>query len=140
MQKTEFSDRVSEMIALFEDSDVSRFPEVQEASPGVMQAACYLIVTNSVDPTEQALVKALRGFMSYSMDEATLASTEDQHFMDLVDERKFGPGLLDRLTWEVAQYVIRSHEERANHAIRLRERRGWADKDCGFYVFGADAV
>jgi len=140
VEKYHVADEVIKIHKLFEDSDISRFPEVQEASAGTLLAAYHVLVLQDVEPTEQNLVKALRAFLLYAMDESTLANSEDQHFMDLCDERRFSAGLMDRITQEVSDRVIHNFRKRGFHVVEIRLTRGWDEDECGFYVFTDAAV
>ena len=123
-----------------QDSDISRFPEIQEASQGVLEAAALLLASVSdAEPAEQEIVRAVSAFMAYYADESAFAS-DDQRFMDLADERGLSDGLMDRLNEEVTRYLIKKHRDRGNYVVDLRETRGWDPAVSGYYVFTKRAI
>lgn len=134
--------RAREFMTLFEDSDISRFPEIQLASKGVYEAALYLLASASEDePSEQEVARAVGAFMGHFADDSAVAA-EDQHFMDLVDERRLwqDQGLMDRLNRRICNWVLDRYRQRGNHVVELRETRGWDEDVCGFYVFTKSAL
>jgi hypothetical protein len=123
-----------------QDSDIRRFPEIQEASQGVLEAAAFLLASVSdAEPAEQEIVRAVSAFMAYYADESTFAS-DDQRFMDLADERGLSDGLMDRLNEEVTRYLIKKYRDRGNYVVDLRETRGWDPAVSGYYVFTKRAI
>lgn len=133
--------RALEFITLFEDSDISRFPEIQDAEEGVYLAALLLLAKSLDDgdePSENDVVRAVGAHMGYFLDESALSS--GTKIMDLAEGYPLRQGTLDRLIEDVARGELKKYRDRGNHVVELRETRGWDPSISGFYIFTKNAV
>jgi hypothetical protein len=138
-------DQVESLMELFEDSDYSRYPALQDLDKGTMLAIGVVLAENGVEFTTENLLRAGLAFYSYSMDEATLADSEDQYFMDMCDERRLSAFTIKTIQEEVADRILYSFRERGWHTVNLTDRslKGMefpADADQGFYIFTDQAI
>jgi hypothetical protein len=132
------------VINLFEDSDYSRYPDLQCLDMGTMLAVGVLLTRNSVEITKENLLRAALAFHSYSMDEGTLVNSEDQHFMDLCDARRLDASTIRKIHDDLASSILHNYRRRGWYTVELTERSvegfGFPSAWEGFYIFTNEAI
>jgi len=134
-------DDVDALLATFEDMDYSAHQELQDLGRGTMLAAGRLLWEKDVELSALNLKRAVLAFYGYLMDENTFASSEDQHFMDLCDKRKFNAFVIDEIAKGVTDWKIHEFQKRGWFVVKLRSKHaGVKDNEEGFYIFTSDAI
>lgn len=133
---------VETVLDAFEDMHYSASSVLQDLSRGTMLAAGRLLWEKDVELTEDNLKRAVLAFYGYLMDESTFASSEDQRFMDMCDERFSGAAfLLDEIAKKVTENKIHEFQERGWYVVRLRHKHAGVEGDEeGYYIFTDAAI
>jgi uncharacterized protein YifE (UPF0438 family) len=137
--------QVELLMELFEDSDYSRYPALQDLDKGTMLAIGVMLSKNGVEFTTESLLRAGLAFYSYSMDERELANSEDQHFMDLCDDRRLDAFVIRAIQQDRAHRILYAFRKHGWYTVNLHQRQLDdvqlpADANQGFYIFTDEAI
>lgn len=143
----QFSEYMTEVLALMADTDWSRHGDLADVSSGDLKAAATALwLGGERVPDANSMIGVLRRRYTYYPDDSAMASGEDdtRRFMDHADTFKLSNGLMTRLDREMANYVKQYYEDRKWTVIDLHrslpEPVELKTDEYGTYVFTDSSV
>lgn len=137
---------VNDVLNLMSESDWSRYPELADVNEGDMQAAALTLWDQGVHtPSAEKMIVRLHNRYGYFSDENALAHAEEDtvRFLDQADELKLGAAVLDRISHEVAQSLVRRYRARGWFVVDLINPAAGVEVKPeyeGFYIFTGSGV